>query len=281
MLEFAKDIKAAINKNLEDAQEDGRRAHLGASLIGKMCKRELFYGFRWAVRRKFEGRMLRLFNRGHLEEFRFEEWIKGISDNFWPLDPRTNEQIRVSDLFGYFGGSLDGVARNVAGYVGDFLVEMKTHSLKSFEKLQLSGVKESKPEHYSQMQIYLHYNPKLKGAIYFAICKNDDELYIEYVERDEAHAIEKVEVAKYIIMCTEPPEGHPKASPYNYYCKYFCDYSSVCELGGGNAAPAKSCRSCAFISLTEEGWMCKFEDRNSILTTEEQRDGCEHYTRGF
>lgn len=54
------------------------RAHLGGSMIGKKCERELFYSFRWFKRPTFDGRMLRLFNRGHKEEFRFVEYLRMI-----------------------------------------------------------------------------------------------------------------------------------------------------------------------------------------------------------
>lgn len=52
------------------------RNHLGGSLIGRPCLRELWYSFRWARKPSFAGRMLRLFERGHLEEFRFVKYLK-------------------------------------------------------------------------------------------------------------------------------------------------------------------------------------------------------------
>ena len=47
----------------EDAyrdEEDAFRSHLGASLIGRECARELWYSFRWTTKPSFEGRMIRL-----------------------------------------------------------------------------------------------------------------------------------------------------------------------------------------------------------------------------
>lgn len=54
------------------------RAHLGGSMIGRACDREIWYGFRWAKRPTFPGRILRLFGRGHLEEFRFVQYLARI-----------------------------------------------------------------------------------------------------------------------------------------------------------------------------------------------------------
>jgi hypothetical protein len=266
----------AIDKAISIENPPELRDHLGASLIGGLCEREIWYSFRWAVKRVFDARMLRLFNRGHREEERFEGWIKAISDNFWSIDPRTGKQIRISDLRGYFGGSLDGVVRNPAGYRGDFLTEFKTHSVKSYEKLVLKGVKVAKPEHYTQMQIYLKYQPKLKGALYFAIQKNDDAIYIEYIERDPEWADIFVDRAKRVILAIEPMQGHNGMSEYHFHCKYFCDYKDVCF---GKAAPHVSCRSCAFVALTDDGWKCMKDE--TMLDSEAQRKGCEKYERGF
>lgn len=277
---LAKDVLAAIDKKIvANHGEDGRRDHLGASLIGNLCERQIWYSFRWALVRTFSARMLRLFNRGHLEEFRFEEWIEPICDQFWALDPRTNKQIRISDFHGFFGGSLDGVIRNPAGYVGDFLAEFKTHSYKSFDKVVLKGVKDAKPEHYTQMQIYLRYNPKLEGALYFAIRKNDDEIHVEYLERDDEWADFYKDRAARIIQAEEPPAPHDKAGPYNFYCKHFCDFQNICDVAGGRLAPAISCRTCRHISVTEDGWYCGLQ--NVILDGKAQREGCDEYERGF
>lgn len=62
---------------LEDA-EDGFRPHLGGSMIGEKCERKLVYSFRWARKPTFPPNILRLFKRGHLEEFRFVSYLRRI-----------------------------------------------------------------------------------------------------------------------------------------------------------------------------------------------------------
>lgn len=71
------DIPAAIDKAVQ-AREQAKppRGHLGASQIGTPCRRKAWYDFRWAYRVKHTGRLLRLFQRGHLEEFRFAEYLR-------------------------------------------------------------------------------------------------------------------------------------------------------------------------------------------------------------
>lgn len=82
--------KALAKRILEDIDEycvrtydGGHRSHLGASLIGRECKRYLWYIFRWCLHEKTTGRQQRLFNRGHREEARFVEWLEGIGFKIW------------------------------------------------------------------------------------------------------------------------------------------------------------------------------------------------------
>lgn len=71
---FAGMIDDAIVREAE--KDDPFRAHLGGSMIGRACDREIWYGFRWAKAPKFEARMHRLFQRGHKEEFTFVKHLR-------------------------------------------------------------------------------------------------------------------------------------------------------------------------------------------------------------
>src|SRR5574337_815622 len=87
-----------------------RRGHLGASVIGKPCERQLWYAFRWAYQEQFEGRMLRLFQRGHREEDWFAADLRSTGAQVHSVDPRTGQQFRFSAVGGHVGGSMDGCA---------------------------------------------------------------------------------------------------------------------------------------------------------------------------
>lgn len=63
-------------KDRHDLNNDPFRSHLGGSMIGRSCDREIWYGFRWAAAPDFDGRMLRLFDRGHEEEFVFVDTLR-------------------------------------------------------------------------------------------------------------------------------------------------------------------------------------------------------------
>ena len=83
-------ISNDIDEFCKTSYDDGFRSHLGASMIGRECSRELWYSFRWVKPSSFNGRMLRLFNRGHREEERFIEWLEGIGAKVWADDLENN-----------------------------------------------------------------------------------------------------------------------------------------------------------------------------------------------
>lgn len=270
-------VLSAINLALENTQEDGMRAHLGASVIGRACDREIWCGFRWATYKRHAGRILRLFNRGHREEERFVAWLRDAGISIDPFDPKTGEQWRISAVNGHFGGSLDGIAWNVPGleqfglnFTTKILTEFKTHGDKSFKKLIAEGVKKSKPEHYSQMQTYMHHM-RLPLALYMAINKNDDEIHAEFVVYDAASAAMALGRADHIIHSAFPP---PRISndPSWFACR-FCDHKATCHL---RAPMQVNCRTCIFSSPVQGGqWYC--EKWKDVIPLENQKKGCEQY----
>jgi hypothetical protein len=103
-------VAAALSKRiLEDIDsycvrtyDGGHRSHLGASLIGRECKRYLWYVFRWCLHEKTTGRQQRLFNRGHREEARFIEWLEGIGFKVWFEDRETNPLYYCAESDSYY-----------------------------------------------------------------------------------------------------------------------------------------------------------------------------------
>lgn len=72
------------------SKSDGPRRYFGGSQVGGDCDRQRWYGFHWATAgKKFEPRILRLFNRGHLEEARFITWLRMINIEVEEYDPST------------------------------------------------------------------------------------------------------------------------------------------------------------------------------------------------
>ena len=257
-------------------KEQKFRAHLGSSLIGRECSRELWYSFRWSTAKDFDGRMLRLFNRGHLEEPRMVALLQMIGCTVWQVD-ENGKQFRVSGYKGHSGGSLDGVAIGIPDLPEGTacLTEFKTHGEKSFFKLLEKGVISAKWEHYIQMTDYMGKNG-LGYALYMAVNKNTDELYAEIVTFDPMVYQRYLDRAKMIIDSTSVPPKLNNASLGWYGCK-FCDHSNLCH--NPNSRPVKTCRSCEHSSVETGGrWICLLTKEGETLSEEKQLVGCPNYS---
>src|SRR5690606_7065514 len=150
---FRRHLKVSISKR-DDASGDEDapfRSHVGRTVTGRECAREIWYSWRWVTKPRFEGRLIRLFNRGHLEEARFLALLAMIGCKVWYQDDKGN-QFRSSDHDGHYRGSLDGVVLGVPDLPDvPCLVEFKTHSDRSFQKLRIAGVRAAKFEHFVQL----------------------------------------------------------------------------------------------------------------------------------
>lgn len=258
----------AIYQWHESRQSSGGRGHLGASQIGAPCERALWYQFRWAYKVRHAGRLLRLFETGQLAEQRFVAELRAVGVEVHEINPDTGAQFSVSAVKGHFGGSMDGVALGILEAPKTWhVVEMKTHSEKSFSDLKKNGVEKSKPEHFSQCQIYMHL-AGLERAFYIAVNKNTDELYSERLHHDEAAALRLLAKASRIIDAAEPP-SRISEDPAFYLCRW-CSYHDICH---GTEFAARNCRTCLHSTPVDQGqWDCARWGK--VLTDQEQREGC-------
>ena len=240
------------------------RPHMGVSLLGHHCDRWLWINFRWAVVEDFDGRILRLFRRGHSEEDTIIKDLRSIG-----VDIRSSQ--RRVDFGNHVSGSLDGViesgvpeapkARHVA--------EFKTHSKKSFDDMVKNGVEKSKPMHFIQMQVYMH-GTDINRALYLAVCKDDDRIYTERVKYDKKVADDAIIRGKRIAMSDRMPEPC-SADPSWYQCK-FCPAHSFCH----KAEPTKrvNCRTCAHsTAMPDSTFRCERHDADAI-PEDFQHEGC-------
>lgn len=237
------------------------RSHMGASGIGKECPRAVWYSFRWATKPNFEGRMLRLFNRGHIEEARFIAMLLMIGCQVFQQDAN-GKQFRISDAGGHFGGSGDGVVVGLPDLPPGMpaLAEFKTHNAKSFAKLAEQGVRISKPEHYVQMNVYMR-KMGLNVGLYLAVNKDDDTLHGEIVHLDPELADRYIDRGVQLVFMPTAPK-RVNDSPSWFACK-FCDHRAVCHMG---ATPEKNCRTCEHSVPREDGtWWCESEDRRMTM----------------
>lgn len=229
----------------------------------------------------FEGQMVRLFERGQRYENRFFGYLRAIGCEVWEFEnPEKKTQWKVSDVEGHFGGSLDGVGRGLPDLPPDmpFLIECKTHNLKSFTKLKEEGLMKSKWEHFVQCQTYMG-KKKLPMCLYMAECKDNDKLHLELVQPDPVTGSRTIDRARLVIYAHEAPPRINK-SPGFWKCK-FCDYPQLCHFKK-TADVERNCRTCIYSSPAKDGsgeWLCGLagELEGQRLNEAAQLAGCSAY----
>lgn len=254
-----------------ESQPQWRSYRLGASSLGGDCDRAIWYAFRWATRKAFPGRMLRLFNRGHREEPVFVEELKGIGCEVWDVDPNTDRQWTAFFVDGHLKMKADAVA--VGGPLGDVphVVEMKSYNAKKFRKLTKEGVRLQNPTYYAQCQLAM-LGLEMKHCLFMAACKDDDDLHVEVLELDEQFALGLVARGRSIAYSDNAP---PRISedPAFWKCK-FCDAWDLCH--GGQRAADVSCRTCVHAQVEDSGgWSCALH--GGTLDWDAQPAACEDH----
>ena len=259
----------AIYRSYE-ARREPPRGHLGASVIGRPCTRQLWYGFRWAYAEQHSGRLLRLFERGQREEPALSADLRAIGVQLHTVDPRTGKQFEFSAVGGHAGGSMDGAALGFPEAPKTWhVVEYKTHGAKSFVTLATEGVRKAKPEHFAQVQLYMKWSG-MERAMYLGVCKDTDHIYAERIRYDRAEAERLEAKAARIVEAATPPAG-VSTDPAWYQCK-FCPAAQVCRQSTGVQV---NCRTCVHATPEMDGnarWSCARHKRDLPLA--EQRKGC-------
>lgn len=224
------------------------RYHLGASLLGHHCDRWLWLTFRWAVKEEFSGRMLRLFRRGQNEEEIVVADLRAIGCDVQDVD-HDGRQMRV-DFGKHVSGSMDGKIHSGLPESPSkaHILEIKTHSLKSFKGLLKDGLKKSKPMHWAQCQVYMR-GTGIDRAFYFAVCKDDDSIFTDRVKYDHSAASALIQRGHRITMADRMPEPCHGGGPDWYQCK-FCPAHNFCW--NGESTREVNCRTCAHYTASPD-----------------------------
>jgi hypothetical protein len=263
-------IENLIDK-AHEARPDRPRPHMGASMLGSICERKMWLSFRWAVQPKFPGRILRLFRRGHQEEPNIIKDLRAIGIVVKPL----NAQEGV-DFGCHVSGSIDAIIESGVPeapnkrHIGEF----KTHSLKSFNDVEAKGVEKSKPEHYAQMQVYMH-GAGIDRALYVAVCKDNDRIYTERVRYDKEVAEKLVARGKRLALSERMPPPI-STDPSWFQCK-FCDAHSFCHET--KLTQHVNCRTCAHSTPKEDStWRCERYECTIEIETQHGGENCPAHT---
>ncbi len=234
------------------------RTHLGLSEVCHKCPRSAWFAFRKIHQKEHPPQLMRLFQRGHREEFFFTELLNRIGLTVWEINPKTGKHFKVSDCEGHLRGTMDRVGKDklmhFASTTDAFLIEFKTSNDARFKKLKKEGLKKSNPQYYGQIQGYMGLEKNLKGCLFMSVNKNDDEIYIEWVTPDP-EALQHILVrAEDILNATAPIRRIAKRKGY-WECKTMCSYMDHCF--DKDRQSDRSCRSCRNARPIAGGkWKC-------------------------
>lgn len=230
-------IDAALTS--ERAQQT-KRTYLGASRLGVACDRALQFEFADApadLGRDFDGRVLRIFEVGHVLEDLAIRWLR-LAGFDLHTRTRSGDQFGFSVCDGLIQGHVDGIVMGAPTDLGltfPMLWECKTMNAQNWRDCVKRGVAVSKPVYAAQMAVYQAYmegsvdgisrNP----ALFTAINKDTQEVWFELVPFDAALAQRASDRAVKIIGATEHGELLPRSfsDSTHYECK-FCSWQDRC-----------------------------------------------------
>tara|TARA_B110000503_G_scaffold141378_1_gene234719 strand:- start:971 stop:1906 length:936 start_codon:yes stop_codon:yes gene_type:complete len=266
-----KAIRAAYERKAKNRDSVG----INVSQAGEECERKLWYALHWASPREaIDGRKLRLFGTGNVEEDRMLDDLEAAGFEVVRRDPATGGQFRVELVDGWLRGYTDG--KIIGLYHAPTLphvLELKTHNDRSFKDLVKRGIFESKPSHYVQMQMYMHAQG-LEACLYLALNKNDEYMFEDIVRYNKKFC-EKIEakVARIVKAKAAPPKLYEDPDAKMAFSCTWCPALAQCHRG---VLARKNCRTC-ISSTFLPGAVVRCELHEKELTIEEQAVGCDKH----
>lgn len=227
-------LSALIDDGMQRARsQQTARCYLGASRLGVSCERALQYEFAQAsvdYGRETQGRILRIFERGHVNEESMVAWLRGAGFDLL-THKADGEQFGFSVADGRLQGHIDGVfVGGPEGFAYPALWENKCLGSKSWRDLEKNRLAVSKPVYAAQLAMYqayldLHENP----AIFTAVNADTMEIYAELVPFDAALAQRMSDRAAKVITATEVSELLPRsfAEQTHFECR-MCAWQDRC-----------------------------------------------------
>lgn len=209
------------------------RAYLGASRLGVACERALQYEYAQAPvdpGRAAEGRMLRIFARGHVMEDAMVTWLRQAGFDLL-THPAGGEPFGFSVADGRLQGHIDGVfVGGPEGFAYPCLWECKCLGAKAWRDLEKRRLAVAKPVYAAQVALYqayldLHEYP----ALFTAVNADTMEIYAELVPFDAALAQRMSDRAAKVIAAAEAGELLPRsfADPAHFECR-LCAWQERC-----------------------------------------------------
>lgn len=227
-------ITALVDAGMQQARaRQPERLYLGASRLGVACERALQFEYAKAPvdhGRDIPGRMLRIFERGHVMEDCMVGWLRDAG-----FDLRTRkadgEQFGFSAAGERLQGHIDGViVAGPEGFAYPCLWENKCLGNKTWREMEKHRLAVAKPVYAAQVALYQAYLELTEHpALFTAINADTMEIYAELVPFDAALAQRMSDQAVKVITATEAGELLPRAfnDQTHFECR-MCTWQDRC-----------------------------------------------------
>ena len=236
---------------------------------GDECPRRIWYEVHWALPpKRFDGRKIRIFERGDMEEARVVADLRAIGCVVRETDEDGKQfKIRLAD--GWVRGRCDGIIESglPTAPKSRHVLEVKAVNDKSHKHIVNSGLVLGEPKHHAQCQLAMH-ALKIKRALYVSVNKNDERIYTERVRYDR-HLSETLAGRSYDLARSNVLPLRPYRNANRWPCS-FCDYRKVCWEGADSVPSCRTCRSGEMNKPDELS--CKIT--GDIRAVDAQRAGC-------
>ena len=244
--------------------KDGWRDHGGFSGLGGECLRQLWYDWHWASEENKPAKILRKFERGHLNEDRYKRYLKLAGLTVCDVDQTTGKQFSFKAKgCGFLAGSVDGVISGLPELdEGEWaLWEFKSMGNSTFGTLKRQGLEKANNKYWVQCHLYMHH-AELNWCAFMAEHCDTQEIYLELFEVD--HDLAKLELDKGKRILELWHESVPRIAENEayYLCKNLCDHRDVCHR---DAPLAVNCRTCKHMTPDFKGettWLCSKHNVN-------------------
>lgn len=312
-----KDLANRINDAIEEYSietlKGEPRTHLGISEIGAACTRQTWYKFRWMKFDDYDGRMLRLFKRGHREESRYISYLEGIgckveqyengvlhyhpeSDSYW-LDSEFKTDGLTEDVTGFPQHEAEAAKRGLKRNqfriqsnicLGHYGGSCDGRAITPWydDKLLVEFKTHNTKSYVHYVEKGLH---KSKPKHFDQMCGYGYHMGLQYAiyfpENKNDDAIEvsvikldwqrgmQLEKRAEEIIKSQEPPPKISDNPAFFECAY-CIFKNICH---NNEIPIKNCRSCRLCKPVENAqWHCS--RYNQIIPAEFIIKGCDGWT---